>query len=120
MPAQSRDPLPCSLHALMTLILVVCLLARPLLVAACDVEDSRRASGSVQVTVADSVPLAAAGGDCCITAMCGECCGYVPLGTPAKTRVAADIPMFPQTLPEQPGRFEAVAYPVDSRPPIDV
>lgn len=114
-----RRPLPRCLHALALLVLALGLLARPLMAAACDIEDARVAVASGQGIAVDSAVRDVGDDDCCAGIECGECCAPVPLGTPALARLAAYVPVSPHMLPEPSGRFEPVAYPVDSRPPID-
>ncbi|WP_028920709.1 hypothetical protein [Pseudoxanthomonas suwonensis] len=119
MSTRGRYPLPRLLRAFALLALVVSLLARPLAIVACDIEDSRRIVAAEQEVSTDSATQDA-GGDCCANAACGECCAPAPLVAPTMARLAAYVPMPPQALPEPRGRLEPAAYPVSSRPPIYV
>lgn len=119
MSALRRHALPRFLRAFVSLVLVLGMLARPLAVFACDIEDARRAIVAGQGIATDSATQA--GGDhCCANAACGECCAPVPLAVPAVARFTAHAPALPPVLPEPPDRLEAADYPVNSRPPIHV
>jgi hypothetical protein len=107
------------LNASALLVLALGLLARPLAVFACDVNDARGTVAAQQGIAAD-LATQDPGGDCCANAACGECCAPVPLVTPAVTHLPVFVPMRPRALSEPPGRLEPAVYPVSSRPPIHV
>lgn len=105
------------LRLLALLVLCVGVLAKPVLVVACEVEDLGALSG-IAAGASAAPEKAVAGDDCCPGRACGECCtavaSVVPMATP---------PMPAAPLPDQPqARLAQGAEPApraDSlRPPI--
>ena len=99
--------------------LVAGLLARPLVVIACDIEDVGTAIAAGQGAVVVDAGIGDTGGDCCANVECGACCAPSTLVTPALARLAVRVPVSPQALPDPLASFEPMIHPVDARPPIE-
>lgn len=106
-----------ALRLLALCVLALGLLMKPVLVAACELDDLGRTQGSAEH------PTTAAGESvedpCCPGKVCGECCtsaAWVPVPAVAAvvSLLAADVP-----LPVSAG-FVPAPVPVDIRPPIAV
>ena len=147
MPARPRlrfDPLHC-LRLLALVLLSLGLMVKPVLVAACEVDDLRSAHAATAVGTAHKAEDGTAGSDgvvvtgqgdramastsvtsvdpaasaCCPGKACSACC------TPATVLPLASVASLPAPVP---GRLEAGAalapgaatHPVDVRPPISV
>lgn len=104
-----------ALHLLALLVLTLGLLAKPVLVAACELDDLDRTQASMAQDAASASEPAT--DPCCPGKLCGECC------TPAAGMpVPALAAMMPALIADPPlpaaTGVEPSPLPVDNRPPI--
>jgi len=108
---------PTLLRLLALGLLVIGLLAKPMLAAACDIQDLRQALGGDTIPVLVADDGCRSGDTCCLAHHCGECCvsgmAVLPVGL-AFDRLALTIePVAPEHVEfRAPPRHEAL------RPPI--
>lgn len=106
-----------ALHLFALLVLALGLLAKPVLVAACELDDMDRSQASM-VHGADAQASSDPASDpCCPGKVCGECCTSAA-GMPVPALAAiAPTPIAEPPLPAATGIAPA-PLPVDIRPPI--
>lgn len=107
------------LRLLALLVLMVGLVAKPVLVAACELDDMRLAQASVANVAhgtADTIGDPA-GDACCPGQACGECCTAGNM-LPASMATSAAMPLDGNPAMETCAESEPAALPVAIRPPI--
>lgn len=113
-----QPPASRALRLLALLVLAMGLLAKPVLVAACELDDLVWAQGAIE-QLADAPGDAAdtPGDDCCPGKVCGECCTAATF-LPIAPLATAATPVAAGPHPRIWVRSEPAALPVDIRPPI--
>lgn len=109
-------PFP-ALRLLALLVLAMGLLAKPLLVAACELDDVARAHVGIAQLAADAGDAGDAGEDCCPGKVCGECCTAATVLAVAPLLTAAPL-LAPGPRQRTWVRSDPATLPVDIRPPI--
>lgn len=118
-----RPRSPQGLRLLALLVLVIGLVAKPILVVACELDDLRLAQSSSEATH-EAVLLGGsqasdgpASDACCPGQTCGECCTAGNM-LPAPMTTSAAMPVDGRPAVELRVHFEPTALPVAIRPPI--
>lgn len=110
-----RLHLPLALRLFVMGLLVFGLLVKPVLAAACEIDDARPGLAGQQQSIVAADPGTSE--DCCLVQDCNACCAQVAAMVP-QLKVAAAAPRLASPLPALSVEFEPTAYPVAFRPPI--
>ena len=115
MSSLHRLRLPPVVRVIVLGLLVLGLVVKPVLVAACEIGDAQRtlASGHDQTMTA---PDSGGGDECCPEQGCNECCAHTAALVTTAASTATRLNTVP--LPTLSATFEPAAYPVGLRPPI--
>jgi hypothetical protein len=119
MPDLRHPHWPLALRVFVLGLLMFGLVMKPVLAAACEIEDARQALVGEHAVPTVNSSDHYAGEDCCVVQNCGECCVHVAAMVP-QVKVADTFAVAPNPLPALSVEFEPTAYPVAFRPPIAI